>query len=102
MKVLAALEEEKKNKVKCIINDKPNLLKREKYNFCIKKSESVLAIGDNIRTDIKGANIMNFDSLFIIEGIHKKEFLNLSMEKYDQILKKYNTKTNYYQERLSW
>ena len=41
LKVLAALEEEKKNKVKCIINDKPNLLKGEKYNFCIKKSDIV-------------------------------------------------------------
>jgi len=34
------------------------------YNFCIKKNETVLAIGDNIRTDIKGANNMKFDSLF--------------------------------------
>ena len=26
------------------------------YNFCIKKNENILVIGDNIRTDIKGAN----------------------------------------------
>ena len=32
----------------------------EIYNFCIKKNEKILAIGDNIRTDIKGANQMNF------------------------------------------
>ena len=74
----------------------------EIYNFCIKKSEKVLAIGDNIRTDIKGANIMKFDSLFITEGIHKKEFINLPVEQYDKILSKYKTETNYYQKVLSW
>ena len=74
----------------------------EIYNFCIKKNETILAIGDNIRTDIKGANNMKFDSLFITNGIHKDEFLKLPLENYDKILKKYGTKTNYYQERLTW
>jgi len=74
----------------------------EIYNFCIKKKENILAIGDNIRTDIRGANQMNFDSLFITKGIHKDEFSNLSLEDYDEILKKYNTKTNYYLENLIW
>tara|TARA_Y100000590_G_scaffold15367_1_gene18461 strand:- start:1186 stop:2004 length:819 start_codon:yes stop_codon:yes gene_type:complete len=74
----------------------------EIYNHCIKKNEKILAIGDNIRTDIKGANNMKFDSLFITGGIHKKEFLNLPKENYDKILKRYNTEADYYQERLSW
>ena len=74
----------------------------EIYNFCIKKNENILAIGDNIRTDIKGANNMSLDSLFIIEGIHKSEFLNISLENYDKILKNYKTKTNYYQKQLTW
>ena len=74
----------------------------EIYNFCMKKNETILAIGDNIRTDIRGANKMRFDSLFITGGIHKKEFLNLPVEKYDKVLKKYKTETNYYQERLIW
>jgi len=74
----------------------------EIYNFCIKKNETILAIGDNIRTDIRGANMMKFDSLFITGGIHKKEFMNLPVEQYDSVLNKYKTKTNYYQERLSW
>ncbi len=74
----------------------------EIYNFCITKNEKVLAIGDNIRTDIKGANIMKFDSLFITDGIHKKEFLNLPVEQYDKVLNKYKTETNYYQKGLSW
>ena len=74
----------------------------EIYNFCIKKKESILAIGDNILTDIKGANRMKFDSLFITGGIHKREFLNLPVENYDKVLDKYKSKTNYYQEKLSW
>ena len=72
------------------------------YKFCTKKDECVLAIGDNIRTDIKGANNMNFDSLFITNGIHKDEFLNLTLENYEKVLEKYGTKTNYYQEKLTW
>ena len=72
------------------------------YKFCVKENENILAIGDNIRTDIIGANKMKFDSLFITGGIHKKEFLNLPIQSYDKILKKYSAKTNYYKERLSW
>jgi len=72
------------------------------YKFCIKNDETVLVIGDNIRTDIKGANNMRLDSLFITNGIHENEFLHLSPQNYDKILKKYRAKTNYYQEKLTW
>ena len=74
----------------------------EIYNFCIKKKETTLVVGDNIRTDIRGANNMNFDSLFVTHGIHKNEFTNLPIKDYDKILAKHNTKTNYYQEKLTW
>jgi len=74
----------------------------EIYNYCMKKNENILAIGDNIRTDIIGANKMGFDSLFITGGIHKNEFLNLSIQSYDKILDKYEAKTNFYQDRLTW
>ena len=74
----------------------------EIYKSCIKKNEKILVIGDNIRTDIKGANNMNFDSLFITNGVHRKEFLKLLPKNYDKVLEKYKTKTNYYQERLIW
>ncbi len=74
----------------------------EIYNFCIKKNENILVVGDNIRTDIKGANNMNLNSLFIIDGIHKKEFQDLSPQNYDKILDKYNVKTDYYQKKLKW
>ena len=74
----------------------------EIYNFCIKKNETILVVGDNIRTDIRGANNMKFDSLLVTGGIHKDEFINLPIKKYDKILEKYKTKTNYYQEKLTW
>jgi len=94
---LAAIFEEQGGKV--IYFGKPY---PEIYKFCTKKNERILVIGDNIRTDIKGANNMNFDSLFIINGIHKDEFSNLDIRNYDKILEKYKTKTNYYQESLTW
>ena len=74
----------------------------EIYNFCIKKKENFLVIGDKIRTDIKGANQMNLDSLFITGGIHKKEFINLPDGDHDKVLRKYKTKTNFYQNELIW
>ena len=74
----------------------------EIYKFCIKKDEKILVIGDNIRTDIKGANNMKLDSLFIINGIHKDEFLNLELKKYDKILEKYGSHANYFQKKLTW
>ena len=75
---------------------------KEIYKMCFKEHEKVLAIGDNLRTDIKGANNMKLDSLLITAGIHKKDFLNLPVVDYDKILNKYETNTNYYQESLNW
>ena len=74
----------------------------EIYKFCIKNNEKVLVIGDNIKTDIKGANNMKYDSLFITQGVHKKEFKNLSLINYDKVLEKHKTTTTYYQEKLVW
>ena len=37
------------------------------------KKKKVLSIGDNLNTDIKGANLLNYDSLIISNGIHKDE-----------------------------
>ena len=44
-KVLAALELEKNNKVKCLIVEKSNLFTEAKVNFCIKKSD-VIKLGE--------------------------------------------------------
>ena len=62
-------------------------------------NKKVLCIGDNLNTDIKGANIQNFDSLLITNGIHKKEILDIELE---EVLKKYETTVNYTQRSLKW
>ena len=74
----------------------------EIYKFCLKPKEKVLVIGDNIRTDIKGANNMNFDSLFVTSGIHQNEFLDSQHRNYDKLMNEYGVKTNYYQKKLLW
>ena len=73
---------------------------KEIYEMCFDQGEKVLAIGDNLRTDIKGANNLNLDSLFIYSGVHRNEFL--SDKDVSSILKKYNVKTNYFQKELKW
>ena len=42
---------------------------------------------------------MNYDSLFITEGIHKNEIENEGIE---NVLKKYKVKSKYYQLKLKW
>tara|TARA_X000001036_G_scaffold29473_1_gene24337 strand:- start:363 stop:1187 length:825 start_codon:yes stop_codon:yes gene_type:complete len=72
------------------------------YKNCIKDKKKVLAIGDNLNTDIKGANIMNYHSLFILNGVHKNEFTSKKEINLDKILKKYNLHINYFQNQLAW
>ena len=70
------------------------------YNLSTKiKNKNVLCIGDNLNTDIKGANIQNFDSLLITNGIHKKEILDTDLK---EVLKKYEATVNYIQKNLKW
>ena len=68
--------------------------------MCFGSNEKVLAIGDNLRTDIKGANNLKIDCIFITEGVHRKEFNNFS-ELY-KLLGKYSVKANYFQKELKW
>ena len=74
----------------------------EIYNNCVKGKKRVLAIGDNLNTDIKGANLMNYHSLFITSGIHKDLFAKRDNLKLDDVLKKYDLDINYYQYELEW
>ena len=63
------------------------------------ENEKVLAIGDNLRTDIKGANNLKFDCIYISEGVHRDEYKDdLELE---NLLKKYNVKANFYQKKLN-
>ena len=62
-------------------------------------NKKILCIGDNLNTDIKGANIQNFDSMLITGGIHRHE---VSDDDINEIIKNYNVKINYFQKRLKW
>ena len=72
----------------------------EVYNLCFSKNEKVLAIGDNLRTDIKGANNLNLDSIFITDGIHIKEFSNEN--EIQKLMNNYNVNSKYFQNNLKW
>ena len=73
---------------------------KEIYEMCFKENEKVLMIGDNLRTDIKGANNLNKDCLFISNGVHRDEFSSdLELER---LLRKYKVKANYFQKELEW
>jgi len=63
------------------------------------KNKKVFCIGDNLNTDIKGANNQNFDCLLITNGIHREEIKSDSFEK---TIKKYNAKVKYTQSKLKW
>ena len=72
----------------------------EVYNQSIdNKNKKTLSIGDNLNTDIKGANLLNFDSLIISNGIHKNEIKENGIEK---ISKSYEAICNYIQSELKW
>ncbi len=70
------------------------------YETILKENEKALIIGDNLRTDIKGANLIKQDSLFISGGIHKGEIKRT--DNLDSLMKKYNVKTSFIQEQLNW
>ena len=72
----------------------------EVYNQSIdNKEKRVLSIGDNLNTDIKGANLLNYDSLLISNGVHKNE---IKKEGIDIVSKKYKTIVNFVQTELKW
>ena len=72
----------------------------EVYNQSINnKGKKVLSIGDNLNTDIKGANLLNYDSLLISNGVHKEE---IKKEGIDVVSKKYETIVNFVQAELKW
>ena len=72
----------------------------EVYNQSIdNKEKRVLSIGDNLNTDIKGANLLNYDSLIISNGVHKDE---IKKEGIDIVSKKYEVVVNFIQEELKW
>jgi len=72
----------------------------EVYNQSIENKEKrVLSIGDNLNTDIKGANLLNYDSLLISNGVHKDE---IKKEGIDVVSKNYEVIINFTQTELKW
>ena len=70
------------------------------YSFALKKISTktlkirkinILAIGDNIKTDIKGANLFNLDSVLILNGIYKDFFRDGSVN-FDELRDSVNLK----------
>ena len=60
------------------------------------KNKKILCIGDNLNTDIKGANLQRFSSFFISSGIHKNERdLNLAFNNH-------KVRVDYLQSFLKW
>ena len=72
----------------------------EVYNQSVdNKNKKILCIGDNLNTDIKGANLLNFDSLIISNGVHKDEIEKKGIE---ETSKSYEAICNYIQSELKW
>ena len=63
-------------------------------------NEKTLVIGDNLKTDIKGANNLNLDSLFITSGVHRAEYKDEN--ELESLLIKYKVNTKYFQKNLTW
>ena len=72
----------------------------EVYKMCFGENEKVLAIGDNLRTDIKGANNLNIDCIFISNGVHRDEYKDTS--ELESLLKKYKVNANFFQQEFKW
>jgi ribonucleotide monophosphatase NagD (HAD superfamily) len=72
----------------------------EVYNQSIDNNDKkILSIGDNLNTDIKGANLLNYDSLLISNGVHKNEIKDYGIEK---VSKQYESIVNFIQSDLKW
>jgi HAD superfamily hydrolase (TIGR01459 family) len=77
---------------------------RAHKDFKDKKEINTLVIGDNIKTDIKGANLFNLNSVLILNGIYK-DFFRDGTVNFDQLKDSVNlkdVKINYFQEELAW
>jgi len=73
---------------------------KEIYKMCFTPAEKVIAIGDNLDTDIRGANSMNIDSIFISDGVHRSDFSDES--ELENLFLKYKVEASYYQPQLIW
>ena len=76
----------------------------EKKIGLIIEKKRILAIGDNLKTDISGAQNFNIDSLLILNGIYKDFFRDNNLN-FDKLLKSNemeSLKINKFQQELNW
>jgi len=87
-----------------IIKGKPDkeIYIQSTMNICSDKSK-IIAIGDSVFHDIKGADNFGIDSVLISSGIHKKIFSSSEKNqiKSDNFLKKYNINPTFICENFS-
>ena len=70
------------------------------YNLAAKiENKKVLCIGDNLNTDIRGANLQKFSSLLISNGIHRNE---IKKDNTKNLFDKYNVEVDFIQSELKW
>ena len=70
------------------------------YNQATKvENKKILCIGDNLNTDIRGANLQCYDSLLIANGVHKKE---IEIGGTLNVFIKYSVSVDYIQSSLKW
>ena len=70
----------------------------------IVEKKKILAVGDNLKTDIYGAQNFNIDSLLILNGIYKDFFRDNNLN-FDKLLKSNemeSLKINKFQQELNW
>ena len=73
---------------------------RIKIYKCVLIQMKSFSVGDNLRTDIKGANNLNIDCIFISDGVHRDEYKDTS--NLGSLLEKYKVKANFFQKELKW
>jgi len=72
----------------------------EVYNQSINSNyNNIIAIGDNLNTDIKGAMNMKYDSLLVTNGVHKDEIKKNGIKK---VLLNNNVYATFSQSELKW
>lgn len=62
----------------------------------------VLAVGDAMETDLKGANAMGFDALFVAHGIHAAELGEMTTETLAQLFEKTGVNARAAMRELVW
>ena len=74
---------------------------REVYSRCLTEmgSRRVLAVGDSMLTDIKGATGAGLDSVLVLSGIHREE---IAGSEWQNFLKKYPFQPSYVMKSFLW